>query len=102
VLFGVFYSLGALVAAGNNPPRDSNWLVFPVAGPWIMLNSTTDGAGRFVLISDGLVQAASVVLLVFGIRGRQVLVRSDLASLTLTPMVVAGGSGSGALLTARF
>ena len=102
VLFGVFYSIGALIAASSDPPRDANWLVLPVAGPWIMLSSTSDGVGRFFLISDGLVQAASVALLVFGIRGRQVLVRTDLASLTVTPMLVAGGSGSGAMLTARF
>jgi len=101
VLFGVFYSIGALIAAGSNPPRDAGWLVAPVIGPWVMLASTTDGAGRFFLTSDGIVQAASVALLVVGFHGRKVLVRSDLASLTVTPVLM-GSAGHGAMLTARF
>jgi hypothetical protein len=122
VLLGVSYLLGATVASADNYNDQTGWLLLPVAGPWLMLLmhksntsscdptvtfcSTTSSSSsdqtdtRFLLTSDGLVQAAGAVLLILGLRGRQVLVRHGIASLSVAPTRV--GSAEGLVLGGRF
>jgi hypothetical protein len=119
VMFLVSYGIAFSVAMIDDFKDQTSWLAVPIAGPWLMMYNRSrpdcngdTGSGcveqgletilRFYLAIDGLVQAAGVGMLSFGMAGRDVLVRDDsYAKVHLLPGPV-GKDGYGALLTGRF
>jgi len=119
IVFLVSYGIAFSVAMIDDFNHQTNWLVYPIAGPWLMMynrsrpNCNTDsgdgcveqsleGILRFYLAVDGLAQAAGAAMLGFGLAGRDILVRDySYASVRLVPAPI-GSSGYGATLTGRF
>jgi hypothetical protein len=118
IVLAVPYGIGLAVSSAFDFKGQSGWLAVPVAGPWLMIvnkpritcNQTTDAGCvdsgldtvlRIYLAIDGIVQAVGGGLLVFGLNGRKILVRDDLAYVSVTPAPI-GSSGYGAFFTGRF
>lgn len=109
IIFGATYLLSLSVA------EDAGWLVLPVIGPWVkaaMLprnacdRSTTYCSDynddlRFLLVADGIVQGVGAAVAIWGLSGRNVLIRNDIAQVTFTPGRV-GSSGYGPVFSGRF
>jgi hypothetical protein len=106
IVFGVPYlysaliaSVGADVSSGDNRAAA---LFLPVLGPFIELHESSSVTIDYLLILDGLAQATGAALFIYGVTSpRPVLVRNDLAMVTLTPARL-GRDGTGLLLTGRF
>lgn len=103
VAFGVSYGLsvglgllGADMSSLYGGKNTTEALFIPIAGPWIQLGQTSTASGQFLLVADGVVQLAGVSMLVAGIVAkRTILVRTDYASATLTPIATRRGAGLG-------
>jgi hypothetical protein len=103
------WALGVSVAGENNFSNRSGWLLIPALGPWITLaarkNCTNtvydycnDDGVRGILIFDGLAQTAGATLLILGIAlPRTQLVRADVATLELVPMLGPAQTGVAAV-----
>jgi hypothetical protein len=119
VMFLVAYGISASVAMVDDFKHETNWLMIPVAGPWLMMyhrsqpvcdSETGNGCVersletmlRIYLAIDGAVQAAGVGLLGYGLTGRNILIRDgSYASVRLMPAPI-GSTGYGATLLGRF
>jgi hypothetical protein len=105
IVFGVTYIYTSLIAAAGEESSGQNelgslWV--PVLGPFMQMAETDSPLGNYVLLLDGLAQAAGVTMLVAGlVYPRHVLVRNDLASMTVVPMKI-GMEGSGLGVVGRF
>jgi len=92
--FGVPYVASVAIAAGSEERSPTPWLNVPVAGPWIFVakwagpNIHSSGiddpgpgfawfASDVVLIIDGGLQAAGLVLLTYGALAHETVVVSD-------------------------
>jgi hypothetical protein len=106
ILFGVpyLYSVGVASIFSDSTKGDNRAaaLYIPVLGPFIELKETSNSAtGSYLLILDGLAQAAGAGLFYFGITTpRPVFVRNDLA-MTVTPAHM-GKDGTGVMVLGRF
>lgn len=109
VTFGVMYLLSALVGAAINDTDDAfghkesgSLLFIPVLGPFLQMGKTDSSTGKVTLAIDGLAQGAGAAMLIGGlVAPKTVLVRNDLAEISIVPMQV-GISGSGAGLVGKF
>jgi hypothetical protein len=96
--FGGFYLPSAFIAAvGGMRVSGDNELAalwVPVAGPFILMGQPKmEGAAPFLLV-DGLGQLAGATMLVFGLFGeKDVLVRTERATLRVTPAAAGAGVG---------
>lgn len=111
VTFGVLYLFSALAAAAMNDSSErtygdknerGDFLLVPVAGPFLQMTKTESSTGNTFLAIDGIGQAAGATMLIVGITSpRTVLVRNDLAEIRIAPMKV-GERGSGLGLVGTF
>ena len=106
IVFGVLYlysgffaAVGADASSGDN---QLGYLAVPVLGPFLEMTKTDSATADYVLMLDGLAQAAGVAMLACGlIYPKHLLVRNDLASMTVVPMKI-GMEGSGLGVVGRF
>jgi hypothetical protein len=107
VVFGVLYLISAYSAAIGEDVADggqnkAGWLFLPVLGPFLEWSQTDSWTLRYMLALDGIAQGVGLTLLITGLLNPQhVLVRNDLASMTVVPMKI-GMDGSGMGLVGRF
>ena len=104
IVFGVTYLYTAMLAAESpsSSRGDESWLYLPVLGPLLQMTQADSRWGTGVLTLDALAQASGVAMFIAGmIYPRTILVRSDLASMTVVPMKI-GMEGSGLELVGRF
>lgn len=107
-MFGGAYLISVLVAAvgsdissvcnsyaGSGTCTNPLWpLYLPVVGPWVTMGTAGGSATGLVFLAiDGLLQGAGAAMTIIGIAvPKTVLVRNDLGSLQITPMMVGGTS----------
>jgi hypothetical protein len=103
ITFAVPYSLSLLVAAQDSANKKT-WLLVPGFGPWLTLlardsscdpnlpihDCTEDGATRMVLVIDGMLQTAGVIMAATGLLNPlKRFIRSDWApQVSLRPRLV--------------
>ena len=101
VTFGVTYGISLFVAAINEDVRSSDSsaedlssLAIPVAGPFLQLAKTDASIGRLSLIQLGLAQTLGAAMLIYGLTNpKTVLLRNDLVTMSVSPMIGNGASG---------
>jgi hypothetical protein len=109
IIFGVPYLYSTFIAAigedfsttsgGSNPV---GWLYLPVLGPFIELKNSDSATVNELLIIDGLAQGIGAALFIHGFNSpRPLLVRNDLALVTVTPTPI-GKDGTGMMLMGTF
>jgi hypothetical protein len=113
IIFGLVYGSTALAAyvidvRNANPDRASSGgtshhaLYIPIVGPFREASTWPGGPHKTLLIVDGVAQAFGAGLLVFGIVfPKTYLVRNDLSSLKVVPMMI-GVRATGLGLAATF
>jgi hypothetical protein len=81
--------------AGSAPDTRFDWLVLPVAGPFIVLPSSSN-AGTAVLVADAAMQVIGMGLIVYGSAWRvPILVRDDMGSMHVAPAPFFTRTGGG-------
>ena len=63
IVFAGAYGASA-IAAGSSARPGADHLYVPVLGPWLALNDETSAADKALLVGDGILQAASLVVMV--------------------------------------
>jgi hypothetical protein len=107
IVFGVPYLYSGLIASVGEDVSGSSTnhvaaLYIPVLGPFIEMGQTDSATGRYMLALDGLAQSAGAFMFIYAlVAPRQVLVRNDLALLTVTPIKM-GRDGQGLGFIGRF
>ena len=109
LVFGIPYLYSGLIAsAGTDISNDTGTenklgaLYVPVLGPFIEMGQTTSATARYFLAIDGLAQSAGAFMLIYAIAApRNILVRNDLAMLTVLPVKM-GAEGQGVGVFGRF
>jgi hypothetical protein len=107
VTLGVLYLYSVVIAEDQNNnlngENDHSWLFVPVLGPFVQMAKPDDQSlPDSILFLDGLGQAGGLAMLIAGMAfPRDVLVRNDLATVSLVPMTF-GKGGSGLGLVGRF
>jgi len=104
IVFGVTYLYTTDLASEspNYSGANESWLWIPVLGPFLQMTESNSTLGNGALTLDALAQASGVAMFIAGIvYPRTILVRNDLASMTVVPMKV-GMEGSGMGLVGRF
>jgi hypothetical protein len=104
VVFGVLYLYSAFFAAVGSDAGTNKlgWMAVPVLGPFLETTETSSASLQYILVLDGLAQAAGVAMLIGGaMYPKHLLVRNDLASMTVVPMKI-GMEGSGLGIVGRF
>lgn len=114
---GIPYGLGLLVGAAKRFDNEMHWLVVPFAGPWLTFafrhracneigetafdspHCVFDRMSEWLLIADGVVQAAGGTLLLIGYTSTSPFAVRDGASLSVGPVLVGSGAGAGAFGT---
>jgi hypothetical protein len=88
-------SLWLLSSVVGSFSSDLTPLFIPVAGPFITIGTVdAQGVGKLLLVYSGLGQATGVGLWIAGLVAKKdVLVREDLAGLTVVPIVGANQTG---------
>jgi hypothetical protein len=93
-LFGSFWLLSALVAAGEQDAADlvhrdnpASALYIPAFGPFIQMGKSGNGATEnLALALDGVVQAGGIAMFIYGLTTpKTVLIRNDLGKPTILP-----------------
>jgi hypothetical protein len=98
----LFASVGADVSSASGGSNKAAALYLPVLGPFIEMGETDSATARYFLAIDGLAQAAGAFMFIYGLAvPHNVLVRNDLAMLTVVPVHV-GHDGTGLGLVGRF
>jgi hypothetical protein len=99
---GLIASAGADIGDVNNTSNSLAALYVPVLGPFIEMGQTNSATARYFLALDGLAQGAGLFMLIYAIASpRNILVRNDLAMLTVTPVKM-GHDGQGLGVFGRF
>jgi len=104
---GIPYLYSGLIASAGSDTSSSGGnkvadLYIPVLGPFLEMGQTNSATLRYVLFLDGAAQTLGAILLVYGVYvPRPILVRNDLAMVTVTPMVL-GRDGNGVAFAGRF
>jgi hypothetical protein len=111
---GIPWGLGLLVGAARRFNNEMHWLVLPVAGPWLTFayreracneigetafdspHCVYDRMAEWLLIADGVVQAAGATFLVLGYSATSPHAVRDEASLSVGPVLVGSVAGAGA------
>ncbi len=95
--------LAGAIATDAGAPSGKTLFV-PVFGPFIMAGMAGSATGGFLLVVDGLGQAAAVTMLAIGLAmPKTVLVRSDVARVEITPVPMTfGPSSAGFGLVGKF
>jgi hypothetical protein len=104
VVFGVLYLYSTFFAAVGSDAGTNKlgWMAVPVVGPFLETSETSSATLQYILVLDGLAQAAGVAMLFGGFMyPKHLLVRNDLASMTVVPMKI-GMDGSGLGVVGRF
>jgi hypothetical protein len=109
ILFGVpyiystfFAALGEDLSSSNGGSNPLGWLYLPVLGPFIEISKSDSAAANEALVLDGLAQGIGAALFFHGmLYPRPILVRNDLALLSVTPASV-GKDGTGMMLMGTF
>jgi len=122
VVAGVPWAIGLAAVSSEDFPNGSGWLIVPGLGPWLTLAARHDttctygssstgysstcvdfeGASRFLLVMDGLIQTAGVTMLIVGLASpKKVVARDFVGSLHLTPAKLSKDAYGG-LLTGEF
>ncbi len=109
ILFGVPYiissmiaSAGADLASGTSESNPAGWLYLPVLGPFIEISKSDSASVNEFLVIDGLCQGIGAALFFHGLyTPRPMLVRNDLALLTVSPAPV-GKDGTGMMMMGTF
>jgi hypothetical protein len=108
ILFGVPYIISTLTASAGADLSNSGesnpvgWLYLPVLGPFIEISKSDSAEANEFLVIDGLCQGIGAALFFHGIYSpRPMLVRNDLALLSVTPASV-GKDGTGMMLMGTF
>jgi hypothetical protein len=106
ILFGVTWGYSAFFGALGQDvsPSDNKlgWLFVPVIGPFIEMTQYDSSTFRYVMVLDGVAQGVGAALLYHGATSpRPILVRDDLALLTVAPARF-GKDGNGLALVGRF
>lgn len=101
IVFGVFYGFALAGARPSN--SDTHLLYVPVIGP-VLYGNTLDGAwagvARFFLWIDAFAQAGGAAMLIVGLIPKTELVRNDIATVHVRPLV--GPHANGLALTGTF
>jgi hypothetical protein len=118
LLLGIPYLIGLTIASAAHFENQSGWLAVPAAGPWLMLmlhkapdcggtgpsntdcSNALDTVLRIYLTLDGILQVTGTGLLAFGLNGRKLLIRDDVA-FAVRPMPM-GKDGYGPAVIGRF
>lgn len=115
------YGTALVIGANDNFKNGTGWLALPVVGPWAAIGARSYHCendplkaqqcirGAFnevqtiaILSADAVVQATGAVLFLAGLgSGDDQLVRTDIASVRVSPRAV-GGSGVGLGFDGRF
>ena len=91
---------GSDVAEGGD--NKAGWLYLPVLGPFFELTESSCASLNYILVLDGLAQATGAALFIYGLTSPMpVLVRNDLAMVTVTPTPM-GKNGTGIAFVGRF
>lgn len=105
VTFGVLYTLSLIVAdaarvdSSSGERNNLSTLYVPCIGPLILATKVDNGSG--ILVVDGLAQTAGVIMFIAGFAfPRSELVRNDLGSIKVLPMI--GKERTGVSLVASF
>jgi hypothetical protein len=112
VLFGTLYLYNAFFASigqdaansssGSGGDNKVGWLYLPVLGPFLEMTETSSATLHFLLVLDGVAQGVGVTMLVSALMyPKHLLVRNDLATMTVVPMKI-GMDGQGLGLVGRF
>jgi hypothetical protein len=90
---------GAFLAEGGDVGSMFGPLLIPIAGPFVTIGtSESEGIGTFLLVLDGVFQAAGGALFVAGfLAEEEYLDRTAVGSFKLTPPSLIVGPGSAAL-----
>jgi hypothetical protein len=105
ILFGITYGYSLLIATlGEDISSGDNGaapLAIPVLGPFITLKNSDSASLNYILVLDGLAQAAGAALMIHGIVSpKALLVRNDLGvAFVPAPM---GKDGTGMMMMGRF
>lgn len=104
IVFGGTYiysfMLSSLAVEGSS--RQDQVLLVPVLGPFFELTRSNDSSFRYLMVIDGLAQGLGLGLFIHGLTSpRTVLMRNDLAMLTVSPMRF-GRDGNGLGVLGRF
>jgi len=105
--FGIPYLYSGLIASAGSDGGGASGnkvadLYIPVLGPFLEMGQTNSATLRYMLFLDGAAQTLGAILLVYGVYvPRPILVRNDLAMVTVTPMVL-GRDGNGVAFAGRF
>jgi hypothetical protein len=106
IVFGVTYLYSGFVAAIGEDlsPGHSrvSALYIPVLGPFIELHESDSATLNYLLVLDGVAQGVGAALFLHGLSSpHAVLVRNDLAMVTVTPAQF-GKDGAGVMMLGRF
>ena len=111
-LFGIAFTASAIAGGVSDRPSD-RWLLAPVVGPWIDLSKrdrsvrpcgSNDDVAKSFIVASGLVQAAGLGVLVWGLLVPEIIETRVVApkqgsTVSITPTTLAGGAGVAALGT---
>ena len=112
ILLGTMYIFSVLAGAAENDVSTAfgddhdhgTFLFIPVLGPFLQIGKTDsdNSTGKAFLVIDGVAQAAGAAMLIGGIVApKTVLIRNDLATISVVPMKV-GAAGSGVGFVGKF
>jgi hypothetical protein len=102
-LLGVSYTASAVLSADSSRPSDQ-YLLVPVAGPWLALAhrdcgampcNHEDDADRVLLIADGVFQGMGALLMLGGLIVPETIEEVKKPTVKVTPVSVRGGGGVG-------
>ncbi len=111
---GTTYVVGFILISAMGYPNDTEWMLLPVAGPFITLAvrehscdiketefcKEKEGWARTMLALDGALQAAGAAMFITGVAvRRQRLVRETVGDVGIAPMRIGSGYGLGAFGT---
>jgi hypothetical protein len=99
VTFGSVYfvtGLSGAIASDVSGNHSDNLLLIPAIGPFCLLGQGFPATADFFLVLDGLAQVAGIAMFTVGIAmPRTVLIRNDLAKVTIMPKPMTFGQNSG-------
>jgi hypothetical protein len=108
LVFGIPYLYSAGFAAigddvtRNGESNPAKYLYVPVLGPFIEMGQTDSSSLRYFLALDGIAQSAGAFMFIYALAApKNVLVRNDLAMLTVMPTKM-GHDGQGLTVLGRF
>lgn len=101
VTFGVTYGVSLFVAAigedlrrADETSENLSSLLIPAAGPFLQMAKTESTSGKVALVYLGVAQTLGAAMLVYGLTNtKTILLRNDMVSMSIAPMMGNGSSG---------